>query len=138
MAIYQLDKLTPVVPASAWVADNAQVIGDVRLGEDCSVWFGVVIRGDTETITVGRGTNVQDNSVLHADMGVPLTLGEDVTVGHQVMLHGCTIGDGSLILGSPAKAVRQLSPEQIEGLKTIAKHYIENAGRYKAGLKKIA
>lgn len=174
MAIYQLDKLTPTVPASAWVADNAQVIGDVRLGEDCSVWFGVVIRGDTETITVGRGTNVQDNSVLHADMGVPLTLGEDVTVGHQVMLHGCTIGDGSLIgiqavvlnhakigknclvgagsvvtegkefpdgsliLGSPAKAVRQLSPEQIEGLKTIAKHYIENAARYKAGLRKIA
>jgi carbonic anhydrase/acetyltransferase-like protein (isoleucine patch superfamily) len=174
MAIYQLDKLTPIVPESAWVADNAQVIGDVRLGEDCSVWFGVVIRGDTETITVGRGTNVQDNSVLHADMGVPLTLGEDVTVGHQVMLHGCTIGDGtligiqavvlnhakigknclvgagsvvtegkefpdgSLIIGSPAKAVRQLSPEQIEGLKTIAKHYIENAGRYKTGLKKIA
>ena len=161
MAIYQLDKLTPVVPHSAWVADNAQVIGDVRLGEDCSVWFGVVIRGDTETM-------------LHADMGVPLTLGEDVTVGHQVMLHGCTIGDGSLIgiqavvlnhakigknclvgagsvvtegkefpdgsliLGSPAKAVRQLSAEQIEGLKMIAKHYIENAGRYKTGLKKIA
>ena len=174
MAIYELDKLTPVVPNSAWVADNAQVIGDVRLGEDCSVWFGVVIRGDTETITVGRGTNVQDNSVLHADMGVPLTLGEDVTVGHQVMLHGCTIGDGSLIgiqavvlnhakigknclvgagsvvtegkefpdgsliIGSPAKAVRQLSPEQIEGLKMIAKHYIDNAQRYKTGLKKIA
>ena len=174
MAIYALDKLTPLVPDTAWVADNAQVIGDVRLGEDCSVWFGVVIRGDTETITVGRGTNVQDNSVLHADMGVPLTLGEDVTVGHQVMLHGCTIGDGSLIgiqavvlnhakigknclvgagsvvtegkefpdgsliIGSPAKAVRQLSPEQIEGLKTIAKHYIDNARRYKTGLKKIA
>jgi carbonic anhydrase/acetyltransferase-like protein (isoleucine patch superfamily) len=81
MAIYQLDKLTPIVPASAWVADNAQVIGDVRLGDDCSVWFGVVIRGDTETITVGRGTNVQDNSVLHADMGVPLTL------GHAAWLH---------------------------------------------------
>jgi carbonic anhydrase/acetyltransferase-like protein (isoleucine patch superfamily) len=173
MALYQLDTLSPTVHESAWVADNAQVMGNVQLAEDSSVWFGVVIRGDTETISVGRGSNIQDNSVLHADMGLPLTIGEDVTVGHQVMLHGCTIGDGSLIgiqavvlngakigknclvgagslvtegkefpdgsmiLGSPAKAVRQLSPEQIEGLKMSAKHYVDNARRYKTGLKKV-
>jgi carbonic anhydrase/acetyltransferase-like protein (isoleucine patch superfamily) len=174
MALYQLDNLTPTVHESAWVADSAQVLGDVHLAEDSSVWFGVVIRGDTDTISVGRGTNIQDNSVLHADRGMPLTIGDNVTVGHQVMLHGCTIGegsligiqavvlngakigknclvgagslvtegkefpDGSMILGSPAKAVKQLSPEQIEGLKMSAKHYVDNARRYKTGFKKIA
>ena len=174
MAIYQLDDLTPTVHSSAWVADNAHVIGRVTLAEDTSVWFGVVIRGDTSTITVGKGSNVQDNSVLHADEGMPLTIGEGVTVGHQVMLHGCTVGnnsligigaivlngakignnclvgagslvtegkefpDGSMIIGSPAKAVRMLSPEQIEGLKMSARHYIDNAERYKTGLKKLA
>ena len=174
MAIYQLDDLIPFVPASAWVADNAQVIGDVTLGEDSSIWFGVVVRGDTESITIGSGSNIQDGSVLHADPGVPLVIGDSVTVGHQVMLHGCTIGDntligiqavvlngakigknsllgagslvtegkefpdGSMIFGSPAKAVRQLSEEQIEGLKKTARHYVDNASRYKAGLKKLA
>ncbi len=174
MSIYQLDDRTPDIHETAWVADNAQVMGNVALAENSSVWFGVVIRGDTETIRVGKGSNIQDNSVLHADMGMPLAIGENVTVGHQVMLHGCTIGDGSLIgiqavvlngakigknclvgagslvtegkefpdgsmiLGSPAKAVRQLSPEQIEGLKMSARHYMDNARRYKAGLKKIA
>ena len=97
MALYELDGMAPRVAASAWVADNAQVIGNVVLAEDSSVWFGVTVRGDTETITVGRGSNIQDGSVLHADVGQPLTVGENVTVGHQVMLHGCTIGDGSLI-----------------------------------------
>ena len=174
MAIYQLDDLKPVVHPSAWVADNAHVIGSVRLAEDTSVWFGVVIRGDTSTIQVGKGSNIQDNSVLHADEGMPLSIGEGVTVGHQVMLHGCTVGDnslvgigaivlngakigsnclvgagslvtegkefpdGSMIIGSPAKAVRMLSPEQIEGLKMSARHYIDNARRYKTGLKKLA
>ncbi|RZJ20007.1 MAG: gamma carbonic anhydrase family protein [Haliea sp.] len=174
MAIYQLDQLAPKMHDTAWVADSAQVIGDVELAEGVSVWFGTVIRGDTESVRIGRGSNIQDASVLHADPGVPLNIGENVSIGHQVMLHGCTIGDGSLIgigavvlnrarigknclvgagslvtegkefpdgsmiLGSPAKAVRQLSPEQIEGLKTIAHHYVENARRYKAGLKKIA
>jgi carbonic anhydrase/acetyltransferase-like protein (isoleucine patch superfamily) len=173
MAIYQLDDLKPAIADSAWVADSAQVMGHVTLGEDSSVWFGVVARGDTATITVGKGSNIQDNSVLHADHGMPLVIGENVTVGHQVMLHGCTIGDGSLIgiqavvlngakigknclvgagalvtegkefpdgcmiLGSPAKAVRQLSDAQIEGLKMSAQHYIENARRYKTGLKKL-
>ena len=173
MAIYQLDDLTPQIAATAWVADSAQVMGDVVLGDDVSVWFGTVVRGDSETITIGRGSNIQDASVLHADPGKPLIIGERVSVGHQVMLHGCTVGDetligigaivlngavigknclvgagslvtegkvfpdGCMILGSPAKAVRQLSPEQIEGLKLIAQHYIDNAVRFKAGLKKI-
>ena len=97
MAIYQLDNLTPGIHESVWVADSAQVMGNVVLGEDCSVWFGAVIRGDTETIRVGRGSNIQDNSILHADHGMPLNIGENVTVGHQVMLHGCTVGDNSLI-----------------------------------------
>ena len=97
MAIYQLDDLKPVVHPSAWVADNAHVIGSVKLAEDTSVWFGVVIRGDTSTIQVGKGSNIQDNSVLHADEGMPLAIGEGVTVGHQVMLHGCTVGNNSLI-----------------------------------------
>ncbi|MES2842592.1 gamma carbonic anhydrase family protein [Hydrogenophaga sp.] len=173
MALYELDGTAPRVAESAWVADNAQVIGNVVLGEDSSVWFGVTVRGDTETITIGRGSNVQDGSVLHADVGLPLNIGENVTVGHQVMLHGCTIGDGSLIgigavvlngakigkhclvgagslvtegkefpdgtmiLGSPARVAKTLSPEQIEGLRMSAKHYTDNAARFRKTLKKI-
>ena len=173
MAIYELGPRAPKMHASAWVADSAQVIGDVVLAEGVSVWFGTVIRGDMDTISIGRGSNIQDASVLHADAGVPLMIGENVSIGHQVMLHGCTIGDGSLIgigaivlnkarigknclvgagslvtegkefpdgsmiLGSPAKAVRQLSAEQIEGLKMISQHYIDNAKHYREGLKKI-
>ena len=174
MAIYELDGKAPEVADSAWVADSAQVMGHVTLAEDSSVWFGAVLRGDTETITVGKGSNIQDGSVLHADYGFPLSLGERVTVGHQVMLHGCTIGDetligigatvlngakigrnclvgaralitegkefpdGSMIFGSPAKVVRTLTPEQIEGLRRSAEHYMENAQRYRRGLKKTA
>lgn len=173
MALYQLDELIPTVHETAWVAESAQVIGDVHLAEDSSVWFGTVIRGDTAAIRIGRGSNIQDNSVLHADLGVPLTIGEGVTVGHQVMLHGCTIGDGSLIgiqavvlnnarigkgcvvgagsvvtegkefpdgsliLGAPAKVVRQLTPEQVERLRLGAAHYVHNARRFRAGLKRI-
>ena len=173
MAIYELDGVAPQVAASAWVADSGQVMGDVVLGEDASVWFGTVVRGDTARITIGAGTNVQDASVLHADIGQPLVIGERVTVGHQVMLHGCTVGDesligigaivlngakigrnclvgagslvtegkefpdGSMILGGPAKVVRQLTPEQIEGLRQSARHYMENARRFKAGLRKL-
>ena len=174
MAIYELDGVAPRVAASAWVADTAQVIGNVVLGENASVWFGTVVRGDTEAITIGAGTNIQDGSVLHADVGFPLTIGANVTVGHQVMLHGCTIGDesligigaivlngarigknclvgagalvtegkefpdGSMIIGSPAKAVRELSPEQIEGLRQSARHYMDNARRFQSGLRKLA
>ncbi len=97
MAIYELDGKAPRMASGTWVADSAQVMGDVQLAENASVWFGAVVRGDTETISVGRNSNVQDLSVLHADFGSPLTIGENVTIGHQVMLHGCTIGDNSLV-----------------------------------------
>jgi carbonic anhydrase/acetyltransferase-like protein (isoleucine patch superfamily) len=146
----------------------------VTLGPDSSVWFGTVIRGDTETITIGARSNIQDASVLHADIGQPIWVGDDVTVGHQVMLHGCFIGDGSLIgigavvlngarigknclvgagslvtegkefpdgsmiRGSPAKAVKTLSPQQMERLRMSAAHYVENARRFRSGLKKLS
>ena len=97
MAIYELDGKSPRIGEGAWVADNATVIGDVVLGPNASVWFGAVVRGDTETIRIGANTNIQDLSVLHADHGKPLTIGDNVTVGHQAMLHGCTIGDNTLI-----------------------------------------
>jgi carbonic anhydrase/acetyltransferase-like protein (isoleucine patch superfamily) len=97
MAIYELDGVRPHIHDSAWVADNAQVMGDVRLDAGASVWFGAVLRGDADHIHIGENSNVQDNSVLHADHDKPLRVGNNVTVGHMVMLHGCTIGDGSLI-----------------------------------------
>ena len=97
MAIYELDGKSPQLGQGSWVADSAQVIGEVELGDNVSVWFGAVLRGDTEPIRIGADSNIQDLSVLHADVGKPLTIGARVTVGHQVMLHGCTIGDGSLI-----------------------------------------
>jgi carbonic anhydrase/acetyltransferase-like protein (isoleucine patch superfamily) len=173
MAIYQLDELIPDVADTAWVADSAQVIGNVHLEEGANVWFGATLRGDNEPMRVGRGSNIQDGSVLHSDPGFPLTLGENVTIGHKVMLHGCTVGDGSLvgigavvlngarigrnclvgagalvtegkefpdgslIVGSPAKAVRQLSPEQIQRMQSAAPHYVHNARRYQAGMKRI-
>ena len=174
MAIYELDGTVPHISDSAWVADSAQVMGDVVLEDDVSVWFGVVIRGDTDAIRIGQRTNIQDTSVLHADVGMPLTIGCDVTVGHKVMLHGCTVGDGSLIgigaivlngakigkgclvgagslvtegkefpdgsmiMGTPAKVVRQLTPEQLAGLLSSAQHYVDNARRFKTSLSKLA
>ena len=174
MAIYELNGDAPLIADSAWVADSAQVMGNVTLAADASIWFGAVVRGDTETIRVGQRTNIQDLSVLHADVGMPLIVGDDVTVGHKVMLHGCTIGDGSLIgigaivlngakigkgclvgagslvtegkefpdgsmiMGTPAKVVRQLTPEQLQGLLQSAEHYVSNAQRFRTGLKKIA
>ena len=173
MAIYELDGVAPRVADSAWVAESAEVIGNVELAADVSIWFGAVLRGDTETIRIGKGSNIQDQSMLHADIGFPLTVGDNVTVGHQVMLHGCTIGDesligigavvlngarigknclvgagslvtegkefpdGSMILGSPAKVVRELSPEQMQRLKMSAAHYIENGQRFARGLKRV-
>jgi carbonic anhydrase/acetyltransferase-like protein (isoleucine patch superfamily) len=174
MAVYQLDDRIPKIDPSAWVAESGQVMGGVTLEANASVWFGATLRGDTEHITIGEGSNIQDGSVLHADYGTPLTVGKNVTVGHMVVLHGCTIGnesligigavvlngakigknclvgagslvtegkefpDGSMIMGTPAKVVRQLTPEQIQGLRESAKRYIENAHRYKAGLKKMS
>ena len=173
MAIYQLDDHTPDIHPSTWIEDSAQVMGAVSLHANTSVWFNAVIRGDTETITVGEGSNIQDLAVIHADNGLPVVIGKHVTVGHQVMLHGCSIGDesligiaavvlngarigkncvvgagsvvtegkefpdGSMIMGTPAKVVRQLTPEQIEGLRMSAKHYMNNAKRFHNGLKKI-
>ena len=173
MAVYELDGIAPQIADSAWVADSAQVMGAVDVGVDASVWFGTVVRGDTASITIGEGSNVQDASVLHADLGMPLVIGRHVTVGHQVMLHGCTIGDesligigaivlngakigknclvgagalvtegkefpdGSMILGSPARVVKQLTTEQMQGLRQSAQHYIDNARRFKAGLRKL-
>jgi len=97
MALYRLGNDAPSIPSSAYVADEATVIGKVTLGEGVSVWPGAVIRGDNEPIKIGDGSNVQDGAVLHTDPGFPLTIGANVTIGHQAMLHGCTIGDGSLI-----------------------------------------
>jgi carbonic anhydrase/acetyltransferase-like protein (isoleucine patch superfamily) len=97
MAIYQLDDWVPQIADSAWVAETASVIGRVRLAEGASVWYGAVLRGDNDWITLGRNCNIQDGSVLHTDSGIPLTLADGVTVGHQVMLHGCSIGEGTLI-----------------------------------------
>jgi len=97
MALYELDGKSPQLGQNVWIAESAHVMGAVELGDDVSIWFGAVIRGDTEVIRVGRCSNVQDGAVLHADIGFPLVVGDHVTVGHQVMLHGCTIGDGSLI-----------------------------------------
>ena len=97
MAIYRLGDDIPKIPDSAYVAAEAIVIGKVTLGEHVSIWPGAVLRGDNEPITVGAGSNVQDNAVLHADPGFPLHIGENVTIGHQAMVHGCTIGDGTLI-----------------------------------------
>ncbi len=98
MALYELDGTAPSLAEGSWVADSAEVVGQVHLAEDTSVWFGAVVRGDQpEPITIGARSNIQDGSVLHADAGVPLHIGADVTVGHNVILHGCTVGDGCLI-----------------------------------------
>jgi carbonic anhydrase/acetyltransferase-like protein (isoleucine patch superfamily) len=174
MAIYELDGVAPRLHATAYVADSAEVIGNVELAEGASVWFGAILRGDNDRMSIGRGSNVQDGSVLHSDPGYPLTLGADVTIGHMVMLHGCTIGDGtlvgigavvlngakigrnclvgagalvtegkefpdnSMIVGAPAKAIKELTPEQAARMRHAAEHYVENSARYRKGLKKIA
>jgi len=95
--LYALGGVSPQLGKNVWVAPNASVIGDVALAANVSIWFGVVIRCDNEPIAIGEDTNIQDNSVLHSDAGMPLTIGKGVTVGHKVMLHGCTVGDNSLI-----------------------------------------
>ena len=99
MAIYALGDITPVFPETGnyWVAPDAQVMGNIILKENASVWFGAILRGDNDPIVIGEHCNVQDGSVMHTDIGCPLTLGANVTVGHQAMLHGCTVGDNSLI-----------------------------------------
>lgn len=97
MALYALDGISPELADDAWVAESATVLGRVKMEPGASVWFGAVVRGDNDLIVIGARSNIQDNSVLHTDPGLPLTIGEGVTVGHQVMIHGCTIGDNTLI-----------------------------------------
>ena len=174
MAIYRLGDQRPMLADDAWVADSAQLIGRVELAAGASVWFGAVLRGDNEPLVIGRNSNVQENCVLHADEGLPLQIGEGVTVGHQVMLHGCTVGDNSLIgiqsillngarigknslvgagslvtegksfpdgvliVGRPARVVRELTPEQIEDLRRSAREYVERARHFREQLAKLA
>jgi carbonic anhydrase/acetyltransferase-like protein (isoleucine patch superfamily) len=95
--IYELDGVRPQIDPTAWVAPTAVLIGNVIVGPRANIWFGAVLRGDNEPIVVGEGSNIQENSVLHTDMGSPLTIGANCTIGHKAMLHGCTIADGSLI-----------------------------------------
>jgi len=173
MTIYQLGDDAPDIDATAFVADSATVIGKVTLQANSSVWYGATLRGDNERITIGENSNVQEGTVMHTDMGYPLTVGRDVTIGHQVMLHGCTIGDGALvgiqavilngakigkgclvgagalvtegkefpdnvlIIGSPAKAVRELTADDVARLKGSADSYVQRAQLFKTNLKKI-
>ena len=173
MTIYQLGEDTPDIDASAFVADSANLIGKVTVRANASVWFGTTIRGDNERITIGENSNVQEGTVMHTDMGYPLTVGKNVTIGHQAMLHGCTVGDGaligiqavvlngavigkgclvgagalvtegkqfpdhSLIIGTPAKAVRLLSEEEIVKLQGNADNYVQRGQLFKKQLKKI-
>ena len=99
MSVYRLDGRAPVTPTEDeyWIAPTAVVVGNVFLKKNASIWFGAVLRGDNDPITVGENSNVQDNCVLHTDPGQPLTIGDNVTVGHMVMMHGCTVGDNSLV-----------------------------------------
>ncbi len=175
MPLYSLADRRPALPPEGryWVAPNASLIGDVRLGPDASVWFGAVLRGDNEPIVVGGRSNIQELSVLHTDKGFPLEIGEDCTIGHNAILHGCSIADGSLvgmgavvlngakigrgcligaralitegkvfrdhtlILGSPAKEVRELDADAIAGLFGSAKHYVDKWRQYAGGLKRV-
>jgi carbonic anhydrase/acetyltransferase-like protein (isoleucine patch superfamily) len=174
MTLYALDGVAPQIDPTAWVAPDANVVGRVTLGAGSSVWFGVTIRGDNEEINVGAGSNVQENCVFHTDPGCPLTIGVNCTIGHKAMLHGCTVGDnslvgmgatilngakigkncligagslvtegkeipdGSLVMGSPAKVVRQLDAAAWAGLTKSAEHYQANAKRFASGLQVVS
>ena len=171
--IWELDGVRPTIHPDAWVAPDANIIGNVTLEAGASVWFGATLRGDNEPITVGEGSNVQENCVLHTDPGCPLTIGRDCTIGHKAMLHGCVIGDGALIgmgatvlnrttigseclvgagalvtegksfedgwmiLGAPAKAAKELAAPARAALRMSAQHYVQNAARFRAGLKRV-
>ena len=175
MPIYAIDGIEPVFAdrASNWIAPDATLIGNIRVGRDASIWFGAALRGDNEAIEIGEGSNVQEHTIMHTDPGFPLTIGKNCTVGHNVILHGCTLEDGalvgmgsivmngakigrgsvvgagsvitegkefpehSLIIGSPARVIRTLSPEQATAMGRAAKSYAINGPRFKNGLKKI-
>jgi carbonic anhydrase/acetyltransferase-like protein (isoleucine patch superfamily) len=173
MPIYQLNDRVPVIPASCYIAPEAVIIGAVTLGERVNILFGAVLRGDDEPITIGDDSNVQDNAVVHTDPGCPVNIGKGVTIGHHVVLHGCTIGDGALIgigaivlnsavigkdclvgagsvvtegrsfpdraviFGSPAKAARDVTEDNVMRLRWSAESYVKRATQYKASLKRI-
>jgi carbonic anhydrase/acetyltransferase-like protein (isoleucine patch superfamily) len=175
MAIYELDGTSPELPGDGlyWVAETASVIGRVRLRSDVSIWYGSVLRGDNEWIEIGERSQVQDNATLHTDPGFPLTVGSDCVIGHNVVLHGCTIGDSSLIgmgavvlngarigmnclvgagalitegkefpdnsliLGAPAKAVRETDEKARAMIARAAEVYVKRWKRYAASLKRI-
>lgn len=173
MALYEIDGAAPRLDAGAWAAPSADLIGDVRLGARASVWFGAIIRADNTPIVVGAESNIQDGAIGHSDRGFPLTIGARVTVGHQAILHGCTIADdcligmgarilngavlepeclvgagalitegksfpgGSLIVGSPARVVRQLTEAERHALRVSAAHYAEKAARYAEALRSV-
>jgi carbonic anhydrase/acetyltransferase-like protein (isoleucine patch superfamily) len=173
MAVYRLAEHRPLIAETAWIAPGAHVLGRVELADGASVWFGAVLRGDNEPIRIGAGSNVQENSVLHTDPGHPLVVGNGVTIGHQVMLHGCTIGDASLVgiqavvlngarigrecligagalvpegreipdrslvIGTPGKVVRQLTDEEVAGIRASADRYRERAAMFRQKLLRI-
>ena len=164
--LYSLDNLNVNASNQSFVAPNAAVIGEVNLAKDTSVWFSTVIRGDTDTLTIGARSNIQDNSVIHTDAGIPVTIGEGVTIGHGCIVHGCNIGDNtligmgctilnhanigknciigahalltqgmeipdnSLVLGVPAKIIRQTTQEEIEHNKINAQIYVDRGKQY--------
>jgi carbonic anhydrase/acetyltransferase-like protein (isoleucine patch superfamily) len=176
MAVYKLDEISPELPESGnyWIAASATVAGRVRIGQDVGIWFGAALRGDDEVLEVGARTNVQDNAVLHADPGFPLVIGRGCTIGHSAVVHGCTIGDNtlvgmgatvmngariganciiganalitegkafpdnSLIMGVPAKAVRELDASAVSGLRSSADTYVQKWRRYALGAVRIA
>ncbi len=173
MPIYRLRNDAPRIPESAWVSPEAVLIGMITLGENASIFPGAVLRADNEPIVIGDNSNVQDGAVLHVDPGCPMTIGANVTIGHQAMLHGCTIADGSLIgtqavilnkvnigrhclvaagaivlenkvfpdrsliVGAPARIVRQLSDEDVESLRHAADVYVKRGQLFKAELHRI-
>lgn len=120
MSLFLLGEKRPQIDPSAWIAPNATVIGDVRLAANASIWWNAVLRGDNDPISIGENSNIQDGSVLHTDEGVPMTIGANVTVGHLVMLHGCTVGDGSLIgIGSIVLNRAVIGRSSIVGANTL-------------------
>ena len=175
MAIYELDGQRPDLPADEryWIAESAAVIGTVRLKRDASVWYGASLRGDNEWVEIGERSNIQENCILHTDIGFPLTIGAGCTIGHSVILHGCTIADdsligmgaivlngvkigrhclvgagavvtegkefpdNSLIVGAPARAVREVNEKILQLIAESADFYVNNWRRYRKGLKKI-
>ncbi len=175
MPLYALNDLVPLLPDGDefWIAPDAHVIGQVELGAGVGIWFGAVLRGDNEPIKIGADTNIQEGAMLHVDPGFPVTIGAGCTIGHHAIVHGCTIGDNSLIgmgatilngakignnclvganalvtegrefpdnsliIGSPARAVRTLDEASGERLKQAAENYVRNWRRYKEGLRRI-